>query len=318
MSCIFDALQRSESERSGVEYPAVTAEPTELLRAAERLQAAEAPQSTHGVEAKQSESLPRPCRSCGSPVPADKLFCPKCDSFQGSIATEECHDEESHAEPEHLVFPEPSASWIHALWAQKAPMPRWMVIALQVGLMLSVVLALTVHEERSVNPRGAIGLPDGTVASSVPKFQPKPGQRPVAPETGQSTQITRDREQGSRRTAPSSPTRQSEVGTPTGGLVHDAIVHRVLPDVPEKAGDTIQGTLMVSVRVTVDPSGSVVRATLDSPVPSKYFANLALQAARRWEFTPAQVDGRDVSSEWILRFGFQKTATKVLPVRAAP
>ena len=36
------------------------------------------------------------------------------------------------------------------------------------------------------------------------------------------------------------------------------------------------------------------------------------------DFTPAQVDGRDVSSEWILRFGFQKTATKVLPVRAAP
>src|SRR5207244_4814651 len=98
-----------------------------------------------------------------------------------------------------------------------------------------VVLALTVHEERSVNPRGAIGLPDGTVAS-VPGFQPKPEQRPVAPETGQSTQITSDKEQGSRRTAPSSPTRQSEVGTPTDGLVQDAIVHRVLPDVPEKIG----------------------------------------------------------------------------------
>jgi TonB family protein len=73
----------------------------------------------------------------------------------------------------------------------------------------------------------------------------------------------------------------------------------------------------LSVRVRVDPSGSVVSAELESPGPSKYFAELALRAARLWKFEPAKVDGQAVSSEWILRFEFVRTATKVFPVRAA-
>ena len=64
----------------------------------------------------------------------------------------------------------------------------------------------------------------------------------------------------------------------------------------------------------VDPSGNVAGTTLDSAGPSKYFARLALQAAQRWKFAPAKVDGQGVPSEWILRFEFQKTATNVYPV----
>jgi len=76
--------------------------------------------------------------------------------------------------------------------------------------------------------------------------------------------------------------------------------------------------VVVSVRVAVDPAGAVVGATLDSPGPSRYFANLALQAARGWEFEPPNVDGRDISSEWILRFDFQNTGTKVIATQAVP
>ena len=104
----------------------------------------------------------------------------------------------------------------------------------------------------------------------------------------------------------------------TSGVVHGVVISQVVPDVPQSARDTIRGAVRVAVRVAVDPSGSVTRATLDSPGPSKYFADLALQAARRWRFRPTRVDGRDVASEWILRFRFEKTATKVLPVEAAP
>jgi outer membrane biosynthesis protein TonB len=70
--------------------------------------------------------------------------------------------------------------------------------------------------------------------------------------------------------------------------------------------------------VAVDPSGSVTGATLDSPGPSKYFADLALQAARHWKFRRTKIDGQNVASEWILRFQFESTATKVLPVQTAP
>ena len=93
-------------------------------------------------------------------------------------------------------------------------------------------------------------------------------------------------------------------------------VHQVLPEVPRKALDTIQGTIRVRVKVRADPSGSVVVVSLDSPGPSRYFAELALQAARRWKFSPAR-NSQDVSREWILQFEFAKGATRVSPVYIA-
>jgi len=102
-----------------------------------------------------------------------------------------------------------------------------------------------------------------------------------------------------------------------GGLVKGAVAERVLPEVPRSARQTIQGKIKVVVRVQVDPSGGVSRAQLDLPGPSSYFANLALHAARSWKFRPAQVDGRAVSSIWILRFRFGRRTTEVSPVEAA-
>ena len=118
--------------------------------------------------------------------------------------------------------------------------------------------------------------------------------------------------------APSSALAEQEVKTPRGGVARGAVVSQIVPDVPQAARDTIRGTVRVKVRVAVDPSGSVTGATLDSPGPSKYFADLALQAARRWKFRPTKIDGRNVASEWILRFQFESTATKVLPVQTVP
>ena len=94
------------------------------------------------------------------------------------------------------------------------------------------------------------------------------------------------------------------------------VTHQVVPNVPQKAMDTIHGTLKVSVRVAVDASGNVADATLDVPGPSKYFANLAMKAARQWTFSPVNAEGQSAPSEWILRFEFTNTATRVSSVRA--
>jgi TonB family protein len=72
------------------------------------------------------------------------------------------------------------------------------------------------------------------------------------------------------------------------------------------------------VRVRVAPSGNVAEAKLDSRGPSQYFAQPALEAARRWKFVPAKADGQEISSVWLLRFEFGRAGTKVLPVRRAP
>lgn len=103
-----------------------------------------------------------------------------------------------------------------------------------------------------------------------------------------------------------------------GVLVKGAVAERVLPDVPPSARESIRGQVNVSIRVTVDPRGDVSNATFDSPGLSKYFAKLALQAAQRWRFKPAQLDGQAASSVWILQFHFTETATEVTPVEASP
>ena len=90
------------------------------------------------------------------------------------------------------------------------------------------------------------------------------------------------------------------------------MVQQVLPDVPQKARDTIQGTLRVSVRLHVDRSGSVTDAEFESPGPSKYFARLAMQAAKSWKFTP---DHQDDEREFLVRFDFNNIETKAFVTR---
>ena len=76
--------------------------------------------------------------------------------------------------------------------------------------------------------------------------------------------------------------------------------------------------MRVSIKVHVDQAGTVSGAELDSPGPSQYFSDLALQAARRWAFTPPEVNGKSVASEWNLRFVFTQDNTKVTPTQTAP
>jgi TonB family protein len=91
-----------------------------------------------------------------------------------------------------------------------------------------------------------------------------------------------------------------------------------LPDVSDKARRTIKGKVRVTVRVHVEPAGNVSQAEFDSPGPSKYFADLALKTARRWEFTAPEVTGHSVPSDWLIRFEFSQSGTQAFPRQTAP
>jgi TonB family protein len=106
---------------------------------------------------------------------------------------------------------------------------------------------------------------------------------------------------------------QTQTGT-AGGRV----LQQVLPEVSQGARNTIQGHIKISVQVSVDTSGNVSQARLISPGPSRYFANQALTAARRWTFSPPQINGQPSPSEWILRFQFGRTSTQVFPAETKP
>jgi TonB family protein len=105
---------------------------------------------------------------------------------------------------------------------------------------------------------------------------------------------------------------------PSSGPVKGEVIEQSLPEISEKARDSIQGTVRVGMRVQVDMTGHVTGATLEAPGPSKFFADKALSAASHWKFSPPTVGGRNVSSEWILRFNFSNTGTTVHPSQTTP
>ena len=113
---------------------------------------------------------------------------------------------------------------------------------------------------------------------------------------------------------PPAPEKQTTKSSPAEG----AVTQRVMPEVPQFAMQTIHGKFQVGIRVTVDAKGNVSDAGFELAGPSKYFANLALQAARQWRFNPPQSDGRAVSSIWILKFQFTRGATDVTSVEVSP
>jgi TonB family protein len=162
--------------------------------------------------------------------------------------------------------------------------------------VIAVILAVVLAVQRFSSPPTASRVPAATVAP-----EPKPPQ--VTPETGQPTARSGDRQ-------------PSSIPVPRASTEPGAVVHKVLPNVPRSALNTIKGKVKVSVRVHVDGSGNVEVAKLDSRGPSAYFAGLALKAARQWKFTPANAADRTVSSDWILRFEFSRAGTKAVPVRA--
>jgi TonB family protein len=156
-------------------------------------------------------------------------------------------------------------------------------------------------------------------AKSVAPRPPKADLR-SAPAARDSLKTTSEKESPSTAASPKNPVTE-KAGKPAAAGIASAkgeVLDQVLPDVSQKARATIHGKVRVSVKVHVDPSGGVSAAEFDSPGPSKFFADLALQAARKWAFTPPEVNGKSVASEWRLRFEFTQKDTKVQPTQTVP
>jgi len=104
---------------------------------------------------------------------------------------------------------------------------------------------------------------------------------------------------------------------PAGPVTQGAPLNQTMPDISSKARSTIRGTARVVVKVRVDKSGAVSSAVPASS-PSRFFSDAAVKAAKQWDFTPAKISGQPVPSEWLVRFDFTSTDTKVLPSQTKP
>jgi TonB family protein len=100
-----------------------------------------------------------------------------------------------------------------------------------------------------------------------------------------------------------------------GSAERGEVLEQILPEVPAKALGTIHGTVRVVVGVQVDAAGNVSNTELDSPGPSKYFADLARQAAEQWQFASPVANGRSLPSRWTIRFVFSRSGVVAVPTQ---
>jgi len=159
------------------------------------------------------------------------------------------------------------------------------VAAIAAGaIMLLALISFLVMRSRQSEPSSP------TVAQpSAPAVTPAPAQSPAAQPT-----------------------------PPSGGTTKGEIAERVLPDTPAKANRTIHGKVQVTIRLNVDANGAVSNARIESQGHSRYFAEKALEAARKWRFTPPKVNGQTIASEWVLRFDFRPAGPEVNAREVSP
>lgn len=220
----------------------------------------------------------------------------------------------------HCLLEDPKSRWTIDTLATRLRTPdqqppssrRWNYLwGAVLALILAAVLAgpklLNRHKEPSppvpaVQPEHAQPEPPQVTTRPPAPVAPPPETKP--PQTP-AVQLEPPKAEPPPVTAPS-----PALAAPPPEATKAGVVNRVLPQVPSKALRTIHGTVKVSVRVEAASDGSVATAEIDSSGPSKYFAQLALDAARRWKFEPSP--GR-----WILHFEFKNTGVTATPVRAS-
>ena len=195
------------------------------------------------------------------------------------------------------------------------------------GLIFAVPKIFNFHKEPSSTSASALSeQPAATKPAESSQPQPAAKPAPKAPAEIASSEppakVKRSTESASPapapavlRTDPSPAPRAKTAGEVVG---RGEVLNEVLPQPPQKSLATIHGSFHVIVKVQVDAAGNVVSSSLDSPGPSRYFAGLAEKAARQWQFSGAESDGRGIPSTWLIRFEFTSAGVHATAQQSAP
>jgi TonB family protein len=107
---------------------------------------------------------------------------------------------------------------------------------------------------------------------------------------------------------------RAEPAEPDNEAMSASQIHEEIPEVPSRARRTIRGQVKVSVRVIVDPDGTVFAALTDERGPSRYFERVALDAAKKWTFTPVENGAQRLV---LVRFEFtpEGATARAVPLR---
>jgi TonB family protein len=176
--------------------------------------------------------------------------------------------------------------------------PRRPVALLAIGLALTIALIL-----------GGIRAFRASPASSAPTVAAAPNETaPAAPAAPAAGQAPNEPSAPPATThGPPRPAKAAALAKATSSVagteVSSSGAHEVIPEIPDRARRTIRGHVRVSIRVIVEKDGSVFAALTEQRGPSRYFERLALDAAKKWTFTPAQADARRFT---LIQFDFSR------------
>ena len=180
---------------------------------------------------------------------------------------------------------------------------RWVYGILVVAVIAAAVLALRAHRSSApVTPE---------VSGVVPK-----ASQPVASESTPerpSAAVAKNPEEAKPTARGFGEAKAGYKEAKREQAPRNDVVERVMPEVSANARRTIEGRVKVHLRVDVDAEGNVTEARLTNPGPSKYFARVALEGARRWKFAPAQ--DQSEKREWSLLFVFTRARTEATAAR---
>lgn len=192
-------------------------------------------------------------------------------------------------------------------------------------------------EEEEEDAAGAFGPRRYQAA----RLQPMPAARPEAPPRNEPVQMARlespPREMRPEPAPEAAPQRfrpelhpavTVEAGGPSSGLGRKLVrlprrllalgrrheeddftparpLREVTPSVPPRVAQSLTGVVPVAVRISVDAGGRVRDTELLSDPANPQLANLAINAARKWEFLAARQNDTPVASSVVARFSFR-------------
>jgi TonB family protein len=102
---------------------------------------------------------------------------------------------------------------------------------------------------------------------------------------------------------------------PKTAISEGSALHQEIPILSRSTRRSIHGRVTIPVRVTVDRSGNVIAQTLENSDASGFFRRLALEAAKKWKFTPTE---SQTVRAWRLQFELSRGGGAAQAIPLAP
>ena len=203
------------------------------------------------------------------------------------------------AAPVHTPNPQRSA---------EKPLPaRMPFLPLVIGLvvLIAIIIGFRIHSHKT-----------NTAPFQTENSRQAPAAEPESsPAQPDAQSATKQATHPAPAIAAAAPAVEPRVATSSASSSGD-VLNRDIPEVSQRASNTIHGTVSVAVRVDVGADGAVTDAEYATHGPSAYFARVALDSARKWKFKPAQQDGRAVPGSWLLHYKFRRSGVDVTPTQS--